>query len=162
MAAPRAMLTAGLVAIPDVLEDAEYVHRAEIASEDGLPERSRGPAGARSQADRRHRRGRPEAGPFPREAVALLQTFASQAVIAIENVRLFTELEARTKELTRSVGELEALGEVGQAVSSTIDLETVLRHDRVARADAHRNRRRRRLRVRRDAARNSSCARPTT
>ena len=58
--------------------------------------------------------------------IALLATFADQAVIAIENVRLFTELEARTAQLTRSVGELKALGEVGQAVSSTLDLETVL------------------------------------
>ena len=47
-------------------------------------------------------------------------------MIAIENVRLFKELEARTTELTQSVGELQALGEVGQAVSSTLDLETVL------------------------------------
>jgi signal transduction histidine kinase len=47
-------------------------------------------------------------------------------VIAIENVRLFKELEARTQELARSVGELRALGEVGQAVSSTLDLQTVL------------------------------------
>jgi GAF domain-containing protein len=47
-------------------------------------------------------------------------------VIAIENVRLFQELEARTRELARSVGELKALGEVGQAVSSTLELETVL------------------------------------
>ena len=53
-------------------------------------------------------------------------TFADQAVIAIENVRLFQELEARTAQLTRSVDELRALGEVGQAVSSTLDLETVL------------------------------------
>ena len=56
-----------------------------------------------------------------------MRTFADQAVIAIENVRLFKELEARTTELTQSVGELKALGEVGQAVSSTLDLETVLR-----------------------------------
>jgi signal transduction histidine kinase len=47
-------------------------------------------------------------------------------VIAIENVRLFTELQARTRELTRSVGQLTALGEVGRAVSSTLDLQTVL------------------------------------
>src|SRR6185369_10556667 len=67
-----------------------------------------------------------EAGPFPEAQEALLQTFADQAVIAIENVRLFNELEARTRELTRSVGELKALGDVGQAVSSTLDLETVL------------------------------------
>ncbi len=48
-------------------------------------------------------------------------------MIAIENVRLFKELEDRTAQLSRSVGELKALGEVGQAVSSTLDLETVLR-----------------------------------
>src|SRR6202035_5334187 len=54
------------------------------------------------------------------------KTFADQAVIAIENVRLFKELQARTAELTRSVGELTALGEVSQALSSTLDLETVL------------------------------------
>ncbi|MEO8506626.1 MAG: ATP-binding protein, partial [Betaproteobacteria bacterium] len=53
--------------------------------------------------------------------------FADQAVIAIENVRLFKELEERTAELTQSVGELKALGDVGQAVSSTLDLDTVLR-----------------------------------
>ena len=69
---------------------------------------------------------RTEVRPFHEKQIALLQTFADQAVIAIENVRLFQELQARTRELTRSVGELKALGEVGQAVSSTLDLETVL------------------------------------
>jgi signal transduction histidine kinase len=68
----------------------------------------------------------PEPGALSDKQIGLLQTFADQAVIAIENVRLFTELEARTRDLTRSVGELKALGEVGQAVSSTLDLETVL------------------------------------
>jgi signal transduction histidine kinase len=47
-------------------------------------------------------------------------------VIAIENVRLFQELQARTRELARLVDELTALGEVGRAVSSTLDVETVL------------------------------------
>ncbi len=47
-------------------------------------------------------------------------------MIAIENVRLFQELQERTRELGQSVEELKALGEVGQAVSSTLDLETVL------------------------------------
>jgi signal transduction histidine kinase len=47
-------------------------------------------------------------------------------VIAIENVRLFKELQARTGELTRSVGELRALGEVSQALSSTLDVNVVL------------------------------------
>ncbi|MGH7388736.1 MAG: response regulator [Candidatus Rokuibacteriota bacterium] len=69
---------------------------------------------------------RAEVNPFTDKQIALLQTFADQAVIAIENVRLFKELQARTAQLTRSVGELEALGEVGQALSSTLDLETVL------------------------------------
>ncbi len=69
---------------------------------------------------------RTEVRPFTDKQIALLQTFADQAVIAIENVRLFKELQTRTGELTRSVGELEALGEVGRAISSTLDLETVL------------------------------------
>jgi GAF domain-containing protein len=67
-----------------------------------------------------------EVRPFSEKQIALLKTFADQAVIAIENVRLFKELDERTNELTRSVGELRALGEVSQAVSSTLDLETVL------------------------------------
>ena len=73
-------------------------------------------------ADRTSHRG----APFTPAQIKLLETFADQAVIAIENVRLFKELDERTNELTRSVGELKALGEVGQAVSSTLDLETVL------------------------------------
>jgi two-component system, NtrC family, sensor kinase len=63
---------------------------------------------------------------FTEHQIALLKTFADQAVIAIENVRLFTELQARTQELTRSVEQLTALGEVGQAITSTLDLQTVL------------------------------------
>jgi signal transduction histidine kinase len=69
---------------------------------------------------------RKEVRPFTPAQIKLLETFADQAVIAIENVRLFQELQQRTQELARSVGELTALGEVGQAVSSSLDLETVL------------------------------------
>jgi len=67
-----------------------------------------------------------EVRPFTDKQIKLLETFSAQAVIAIENVRLFQELQARSRELARSVEELRALGEVGQAVSSTLDLETVL------------------------------------
>jgi GAF domain-containing protein len=70
---------------------------------------------------------RRELGAFDDKAVVLLKTFADQAVIAIENVRLFNELQSRTEALTKSVGQLTALGEVGQAISSTLDLETVLK-----------------------------------
>jgi signal transduction histidine kinase len=70
--------------------------------------------------------GRAEPGPFSDSEIELLKTFADQAVIAVENVRLFKELEARTADLTRSVEQLTALGEVGRAVSSTLDLKTVL------------------------------------
>src|SRR5262249_60017118 len=69
---------------------------------------------------------RTEVRPFTDKQIALLKTFADQAVIAIENVRLFKELEARTHELREAVGELRALGEVGQAISSTLDLQSVL------------------------------------
>ena len=69
---------------------------------------------------------RSEPGAFSDDEIALLQTFADQAVIAIENARLLSELQARTQELTRSVEQLTALGDVGRAVSSSLDLDTVL------------------------------------
>jgi signal transduction histidine kinase/DNA-binding response OmpR family regulator len=69
---------------------------------------------------------RTEVRPFTDKQIELATTFADQAVIAIENVRLFDEVQARTRELAQSVGELRALGEVSQAVNSTVELETVL------------------------------------
>ena len=69
---------------------------------------------------------RDEVSPFTERQIELATTFADQAVIAIENVRLLDELRHRTNELSRSVEELRALGEVSQAVNSTLDLETVL------------------------------------
>ena len=124
-AAGRAVLQRSTIAIPDVLEDREY----EIVTQTlvggfrsvlGVPLMHEGQViGAIVVCLL-------QPGQFPESQVTLVQTFADQAVIAIENVRLFRELEERTKDLTRSVGELKALGEVGQAVSSTLDLETVL------------------------------------
>jgi signal transduction histidine kinase len=69
---------------------------------------------------------RSEPGRFSEKQIELLKTFADQAVIAVENVRLFKELETRTGELIQSVERLTALGEVSHALSSTLDVETVL------------------------------------
>jgi GAF domain-containing protein len=85
--------------------------------------------------------GRSDVRPFTDKQIEVLETFADQAVIAIENVRLFKELEARTGELTKSVEKLTALSEVSRAVSSTLDVETVLdtivsRANQLAGADA--------------------------
>ena len=63
---------------------------------------------------------------FTPKQIELVTTFADQAVIAIENARLLGELRERTDELARSVEELKALAEVGQAVSSTLDLGAIL------------------------------------
>jgi GAF domain-containing protein len=67
-----------------------------------------------------------ERGGFSDSQVALLQTFAEQAVIAITSVANFRALRVRTAELTRSVAELQALEEVLRAVNSSLELETVL------------------------------------
>ncbi len=64
--------------------------------------------------------------PFTDKQIELVQTFADQAVIAIENVRLFEEVQSRTRELSQSVEELSALGAVSQAINSTLDIEAVL------------------------------------
>jgi signal transduction histidine kinase len=63
---------------------------------------------------------RSEVRPFTDRQIELLQTFADQAVIAIENARLFEEVRARNRYLT-------ALSEVGRAVTSTLDLKVVLK-----------------------------------
>ena len=67
-----------------------------------------------------------EVRPLTDKQIELVKNFADQAVIAIENARLLSELRQRTDELGRSVDELRALGEVSQTVNSTLDLETVL------------------------------------
>ncbi|MEX2224616.1 MAG: GAF domain-containing protein [Candidatus Rokuibacteriota bacterium] len=124
-AAGRSILNAAVAHIPDIDQDPDFtlgpvarlvIFRSIVAVpmiRDGRP------IGAIAV-------GRAQTGRFSDRQVELLKTFADQAVIAIENVRLFTELESRTAELTRSVSELQALGEVSRAVSSTLDLETVL------------------------------------
>ena len=51
---------------------------------------------------------------------------AAAAAIAVRNLDLMRALEGRSAELARKVGQLEALGKVGEAVSSSLDLDTVL------------------------------------
>ena len=123
-AAGRCVVTRSVVEIPDVLLDAEY----------GLGEASR-TVGWRSLLAVPLFRDetllgvfavqRAQAGPFG-DATMLLSALADQAVIAIDNAHLFQQLQVRTQELTRSVDELQALGEISQAVSSSLELETVL------------------------------------
>ena len=125
MLAGRAILERAVVHIPDVEIDPEYRNQAlsrAIGLRSGLwvpMLREGAPIGVILVA-------RAEPGPFSHNEIELLKTFADQAVIAIENARLFDELQARTAELTQSVGELRALGEVSRAVSSTLDLDAVL------------------------------------
>src|SRR5262249_52185195 len=121
----QAVLERRVVHIPDVLADPEYTWHegqkiAGIRAVLGVPLlRDGDPIGVISVA-----RKVPE--PFTSKQTELVTTFADQAVIAIENVRLFDEVQARTRELAHSVEGLQALGEVTQAVNSTLELETVL------------------------------------
>jgi GAF domain-containing protein/anti-sigma regulatory factor (Ser/Thr protein kinase) len=121
--AARAILTRRVVHV-DIAEDPEHEHRgfveAGFRTVLSVPMLREGnPLGTITVT-------RGEARLFTDRQIALLRTFAEQAVIAIENVRLFTELRTRTAELTQSVEQLTALGEVGRAVSSTLEPLTVL------------------------------------
>jgi GAF domain-containing protein len=120
----RVVMTRAVVHVPDISADPEYglplATTVGYRSVLGVPMLREGACIGTILVARDY------VAPFTDKQIALLETFADQAVIAIENVRLFSELQARTGELSRSVEELRALGEVGQAVSSTLDLPTVL------------------------------------
>ena len=123
--AGRAMVEGRVTHVADVLEDAEYELK-DAAKAIGVrtilavPLMREGmPVGV--IVLQRH-----AVRPFSDKQIELVTTFADQAVIAIENVRLVNELRDSTTELGRSVEELRALGDVSQAVNSTLDLATVL------------------------------------
>jgi GAF domain-containing protein len=124
----RAILRRAVVEIPDVKTDDAYgpqgqdlartvTYRSIVA----VPLLHEGnPIGAIAV-------GRANAGSFPERQIALLRAFADQAVIAIRNVRLFDEVQARTEELSESLQQQTATADVLKVISrSTFDLQTVL------------------------------------
>jgi signal transduction histidine kinase len=118
-AAARSIVSGTVEEIPDVSADREFLH-GELAktmnfhSAVAVPMlKNERPIGSIAIA-------RSQVGRFPKRQIELLRTFADQAVIAVENTRLFEQVQARNRDLT-------ALGEVGRAVSSTLDLNTVLK-----------------------------------
>jgi signal transduction histidine kinase/DNA-binding response OmpR family regulator len=64
--------------------------------------------------------------PFDEHTRSLLTTFAEQAALALRNVELSSALQARSGQLASKVDEMEALAEVGEAISSTLDPDEVL------------------------------------
>ena len=121
----RAALERRTIHIPDVLADPDY-ELAEEQKQQGVRSLLCVPVLSGSSLIGVFALLRTEVRPFTDKEIELVTTFADQAAIAIENSRLLSELQARTAELTRSVGELTALGEVSQALSSTLDVEAVL------------------------------------
>jgi GAF domain-containing protein len=123
-AAGRAVLDGRIAHVPDLLGDPEYSHELALAgnwrASFAVPMLRDGkPLGAISV-------GKAEPVPFSERQMQLLTTFADQAVIAIENVRLFDEVQARTRELSEALEQQTATSDVlGVISSSPGDLDPV-------------------------------------
>ena len=123
--AGRAVLDKAVVRVEDALADPNYDQRLAASSGwrrmIGIPMLQDGePVGAIVVAWA-------DPGAIPKDQEELLQTFARQAVVAIENVRLINAVKARTDALAKSVEQLTGLSEVGKAISASLDIETVLK-----------------------------------
>ena len=122
----RAVLEGKTVHIPDVLADPEYTGtgyqtRGEYRSSLAVPLLREGETIGVFTLMRLAVR------PYAEKQIELVTTFADQAVIAIENVRLFDEVQARTRDLAESLQQQTATADVLKAISrSAFDLKTVL------------------------------------
>ena len=113
------------VQIPDVLADPDYrMHRARELG--GFRTILGVPMLAAERVVGVMVLWRHKVAPFDARTIGLVTTFAAQGAIAIQNAELLLELRRRERELARSVDEQRALGEISQAVGSTLDLDEVL------------------------------------
>jgi signal transduction histidine kinase len=121
----RAFLDRAIAHVPDVLEDPEYSREFALAggwrAVLAVPLLHEGISVGSISV------GKAEPKAFSKQQIQLLQIFADQAVIAIENVRLFDEVQARTRELSESLEQQTATADVLKVISrSAFDLKTVL------------------------------------